>query len=93
MRAALSTVNGTIQRIGAQLGSIGASQSRLSVALSTRQVMQENFLAAQSRIMDANIAEESAELTRQSIIQRTAASLLAQANQQPSFILSLLRRS
>lgn len=72
-------------------GRMGADRSRLDVALANLQVAKENYAAAEGRIIDADIASEAADLTRQTILQRTAASVLAQANQQPALALQLLR--
>jgi flagellin len=58
--------------------------------VSTLGVARENFLAAESRIRDVDVAAESAELTRLSILQQAGASVLAQANQAPALALSLL---
>jgi flagellin-like hook-associated protein FlgL len=90
-RATLSTLSEQLNRINRQLGVIGASQSRLNTALNVLSVTSEQFLAADSRIRDVDIANESAELTRQGILQRAAAGILAQSNQQPSIALELLR--
>ena len=63
---------------------------RLAVALSTLAVARENFAAAESRIMDADIAEESSLLVRTQILQQAGAAVLGQANLQPSLALRLL---
>jgi flagellin len=54
-------------------------------------VARENFNAAESRIMDVDVAEESSQLTRLSILQQAGTAILAQANQQPQLALQLLR--
>jgi flagellin len=69
---------------------IGAFQSRLDVALSVLQSSRDNFITAGSRIRDADIAAESADLVRAQILQRAAAGVLAQSNQQPALALQLL---
>ena len=53
--------------------------------------MAENITAARSRILDADFAAESAELSRTSVLQQAGMAMLSQANQQPAQILSLLR--
>ena len=63
---------------------------RLSVAANTIQSTVENFQAAESRIRDADIAQEAAELVRLQILQQASASVLAQANTQPALALQLL---
>jgi flagellin-like hook-associated protein FlgL len=89
-RSALSTIEATRSRISLELGLSGAYQSRLGVSLNTLADARVQSLAAAKRIMDADVAEESAELTRRSIIQEAAGAIPAQANQQPSLVLKLL---
>ena len=88
--AALDDSKARIQAIAQFRGDIGAVQSRLDVGISNLSVATENYASAESRIRDVDIASESANLTRNSILQQTAASILAQANQQPSIALDLL---
>jgi flagellin-like hook-associated protein FlgL len=90
-RAALETVDATINRLTAELGTIGAAQSRMQTMLSTLTVDKENATAAASRISDADIAAESAQMIRTQIIQQSAQAILAQANQAPTLALRLLR--
>jgi flagellin-like hook-associated protein FlgL len=78
-------------QLAAQRGEIGAFQSRTAVAINVLQVSSETFKAAESRIRDADIADESSRLTRLNILQQAASSVLAQANQQPALALQLLR--
>jgi flagellin len=54
-------------------------------------VSRENNLAAESRIMDADVASEAAELTRLNILQQSGVAVLAQANQSPQLAIQLLR--
>jgi flagellin len=61
------------------------------VAINALTVSRENFAAAESRIRDVDVASEAAELTRLNILQQAGAAVLAQANQQPSLALNLLR--
>lgn len=89
--SAMSVIEGTLQRIGSELGAIGSQQSRLSVTLNTLAVSRENFQAAESRITDVDVAEESGQLVRSQILQRAASAVLAQANQSPALALTLLR--
>jgi flagellin len=90
-RFALDAVNSAISSLSATRGTLGAAESRLRVAINNLSVARENFAAAESRIRDTDVASEAAELTRLSILQQAGASVLAQANQQPSIALSLLR--
>lgn len=89
-RLALDAVNGAITSLATQRGILGANESRLRVAINNLSVARENFAAAESRIRDADVASEAAELTRLNILQQAGASVLAQANQQPSLALQLL---
>ena len=69
---------------------IGAVQNRLESAYDSLTVGVENLSAARSTIMDADIAKESSEYTKQQILQQASASLLVQANQAPSIALNLI---
>ena len=73
-------------------GSIGATQSRLESALLLAFTSGETRAQAESRIRDADIGAESANLSRLQILQQAGAAVLAQANQQPQLALTLLRR-
>ena len=90
-RQALDAVNTAIASLAQQRGMLGATESRLNVAINNLTVAKENFAAAESRIRDTDVAEQAANLTRLGILQQAGASVLAQANQQPSLALSLLR--
>jgi len=81
----------TLQNLAEQRGIIGASQSRVNIAIGNLQAAKENFAAAESRIRDADVASEAANLVRTQILQQAAASVLAQANQVPALALQLLR--
>jgi flagellin len=89
-KQALSLFDKTLATLGSQRGVIGSNLSRLQAGVNAIVGAKENYEAANSRIRDADIAEESARLVRNRILQETATSLLAQANQQPALILSLL---
>jgi flagellin len=80
----------TLENLAEQRGTIGASQSRVNIAISNLQTAKENFAAAESRIRDADVASEAANLVRTQILQQAAASVLAQTNQQPNLALQLL---
>ena len=90
-RAAMSVLDKTLQRINQELGAIGSTQSRFSSAVSNLFTTTENYTTARSRITDADIAEESAGLVKNQILQSAGASLLAQANQAPALALKLLQ--
>ncbi len=88
---ALDAVKNAISSLTNNRGTLGATEARLNVAIQNIQVARENFLSAESRIRDVDVASEAAELTRLSILQQAGAAILGQANQQPSLALSLLR--
>jgi len=90
-RAALDATNNAISSLARLRGQLGSTESRLNTTINNLSVARENFAAAESRIRDVDVASEAAELTRLNILQQAAASVLAQANQQPSLALSLLQ--
>lgn len=90
-RECLSNLRQQLDRICFERGNIGSSLSRLSVALNNLQATRENFSSAASRITDADVAEESADLVKTQITQQAASAILAQANQQPALALTLLK--
>ena len=77
--------------LSATRGKLGASEARLNSAVSNLTLARENFAAAESRIRDIDVAEETAELTRLTILQQGAAAVFAQANLQPEIALALLQ--
>ena len=79
------------ERLGIQRGQIGALQSRADVAVATLGVSREEMTAAASRITDVDMAEESASLIRENILQQTGSALLAQANQETQIALQLIQ--
>lgn len=90
-RQALDAINSAITSINRNRGQLGAAESRLDVTIRNLQVARQNFMAAESRIRDVDVASEAAELTRLNILQQAGAAVLAQANSQPQLALSLLR--
>jgi len=88
---AVTTVANAITALGAVQGQVGTLENRLSYAINLAQSQIVNTRAAESRIRDANIAEESANLTRFNILNQAGIASLAQANQSTSAVLSLLR--
>ncbi len=86
----ISKIDVAINDISTRRSSIGAYQNRLESSVRSLQVKVENLVASDSRIRDADVAVEAAELTRNQILQQAATSLLAQANQAPSVALSLI---
>lgn len=73
-RNAIPQLKGTLERITTEVGAIGAIESRLGTALQVLSAARNNFQAAESRIRDADIAEESSRLTRLNILQQAALS-------------------
>ncbi len=90
-RSALISTSRQLEKISQVQGALGAVQSRLATVTNNLRATSENYEAARSRIMDADIAAESSELVRTSILQQAASSVLAQANAQPQLALRLLR--
>lgn len=88
---ALSTTDSALEAIGKAMGSLGAQQSRLKTASSALSILRENNAAAKSRILDVDVAEESAALIKNNILQQVTNSILSQANLVPQLALSLLR--
>ena len=86
----LETVDAAINVINTNKSTIGAIQNRLEAAASSLTTTIENATAAKSTIMDADIAAESAEYTKQQILRQTSATLLVQANAMPSLALNLI---
>ncbi|MCA8969046.1 MAG: flagellin FliC [Planctomycetes bacterium] len=78
--AAITAIDSAIDSVTSQRGSFGAIQNRLSSAISNLGVQVENLSAAESRIRDVDVAVETANLTRNSILQQAATSILAQSN-------------
>ena len=89
--AALLTIDTAIDSITTVRGDLGATQNRLSSAIRSIANAEENLTAAESRIRDVDIARETADLTRNTILQQAAVSVLSQANLQPQIALSLLQ--
>lgn len=88
---AIGALAAAVTALGSVQGSVGAAQNRLNFAISIAQSQIVNKTAAQSRIRDANIAEESANLTRFNILTQSGLAALAQANQSAASVLALLR--
>lgn len=87
----INAVDLAINTVVGLRGSLGATQNRLASTINQLQIDRENISAAESRIRDLDIAAETANLTRGSILQQAAISILAQANIQPQAALSLLQ--
>ncbi|HVK61445.1 MAG TPA: flagellin [Bdellovibrionales bacterium] len=89
----LSAIDSAIVSVSAMRADFGAIQNRLQSTISNIAVSTENLSAANSRIRDVDIAEETAEMTKNNILLQAGTSVLAQANQTSNTALSLLNRS
>ncbi len=88
---ALVIVDAAIARVSDQRARFGALQSRFEATIRNLETSVENLSAARSRIRDADFAAETSELTRTQILQQAGTAMLAQANQIPQNVLSLLQ--
>ncbi|MFG1497955.1 flagellin [Saccharospirillum sp. HFRX-1] len=88
--AALTAIDNALDAVNSQRADLGALQNRFESTVSNLQISQENLTAANSRIRDADFAAETAELSRTQVLQQAGISVLAQANQRPQQVLSLL---
>ncbi len=89
----MDEIDAALERVGKELGAIGAVQSRLSTAYNALQQQRESYIAAASQIADVDVAKEAANLVRAQILQQANAAVLAQANQQADIALQLLNTS
>ena len=88
---AMKIVDAALAKIDAQRGDLGAIQNRFESTIANLQNVAENLTAARSRIMDADIAQETSEMTKNNILQQAGVAILTQANQTPQLALQLLR--
>lgn len=86
----LSVVDSAMVQVNAMRANFGAMQNRLTSTIANLSVAHENLSAANSRVRDADIADETAELTRNSILLQAGVSVLGQANQAQQVALKLL---
>jgi flagellin len=89
--AALTALDTAIDDTSTARAGLGATQNRLQVTVTNLQSARENLSAANSRIRDVDVAEESSAMTRNNILSQAGMAVLSQANQLPSMALSLLR--
>ena len=90
LAAAITTLDTALDSVSDMRATLGAVQNRFEAVIANLSNVVENMSAARSRIMDADIAEETAALTRTAILQQAGTEVLAQANQQPQLALQLL---
>ncbi|WP_458232288.1 flagellin N-terminal helical domain-containing protein [Roseateles sp. P5_E8] len=87
----IGNIDTAINTVSSERANLGAAQNRMDQVISNLQISVENQSAAKSRITDADFAQETANLSRASILQQAGNAMIAQANQIPSQVLSLLR--
>ena len=87
----LADIDASIKEVSAIRSDFGAVQNRLEHRLSNLATYQENLTASESRIRDVDMASEMTKFTKLNILQQAGTSMLAQANQAPQGVLSLLR--
>ena len=88
---AIGQIDNALTAVNSSRAELGAIQNRFSSVVTNLQTSSENLSASRSRIRDADYAKETAELTRGQILQQAGTAMLAQANQLPQNVLSLLR--
>jgi len=88
---ALKIIDAALGKIDSQRGTLGAIQNRFESTISNLKNVSENLTAARSRILDADIAQETSTMTKNNILQQAGVSILTQANQTPQLALSLLK--
>ncbi len=88
---ALQNIDSAISKVSSARGQLGAIQTRFEKAVENIDIQSENVTAARGRIIDADFASETANLSRAQILQQAGTAMVAQANQLPQNVLSLLR--
>jgi len=89
---AISAIDAAIENVSTLRSTFGAVQNRLEHTLNNLATYQENLTASESRIRDVDMASEMVEFSKNQILQQAGTSMLAQANQAPQAVLSLLRQ-
>ncbi len=88
---AIDTITSATQDLGIQRATLGAAESRLSLAATTLQIQNQNLSSALSSIRDVDVAQESTQLAKYNILVQSGTAMLAQANQAPQSVLKLLQ--
>ena len=91
LKTVIDAIDGAINRVNSERAMLGATQNRFDAVISNLATSIENQSAAKSRIMDADFASETANLSRAQILQQAGTAMVSQANQMPQQVLSLLR--
>ena len=89
--SSITAIESAIDEVTSARSTFGSNMTALESRASNSATQSENLAAARSQIMDADIAAETANMTQASVLQQAGISVLAQANQQPNMVLSLLR--
>jgi len=87
----MTTVDSAITVVNSQRATFGAAMNQLTYAVDNLSNVKVNAEAARSRVLDTDYAKETSELARTQIIQQAGTAMLAQANQLPQTVLSLLQ--
>jgi flagellin len=87
---AITAIDGALNKVDSLRGTLGAKQNRFESTIANLNNITENLSAARSRIVDADIATETSDMTKMNILQQAGVSILAQANQSSQLALSLL---
>ena len=88
---ALQRIDKAIDKVNTARGELGAIQTRFEKTVENIDIQNENLTAARGRVVDADFAQETANLSRTQILQQAGTAMVAQANQLPQQVLSLLR--
>lgn len=88
---AIQVLDGAMQQIDSERAKLGAVQNRFDSTVANLQNIAENASSARSRVLDVDFAAETAEMAKQQTLQQASTAVLAQANQLPSSVLSLLQ--
>jgi flagellin len=88
---AIKSIDGALSTIDGMRGDLGAVQNRFESTIANLSNVSENLSAARSRILDADIAQETSAMTKNNILQQAGVAILAQANQTPQLALKLLQ--
>ena len=88
---ALQKIDSAINKVNTARGELGAIQTRFEKTVENIDIQNENLTAARGRVVDADFAQETANLSRTQILQQAGTAMVAQANQLPQQVLSLLR--
>jgi flagellin len=90
-QTAITAIDSALDTVSSSRATFGAATNRLQVAVSNTQTIRTNLEAANSRIRDVDVAEETSSMARSQVLQQAGAAMLAQANQAPQLAMSLLR--